>query len=298
MGGENGNGSRGPRASTSRGRTLAGSPRPAPGSGEKRITLEFEGARLRLPGEKDPSSPPALTLDTAELHVPDAGTGPDPTGAPAPIDELFGSSRPALLDLELAELDAEAAERADDRDGWSRARETPSSYPPRQRASTPPPMPRVARTLDLRDEGDDALSLVSARARKASTPALDLVAEMHDRFALGDFSGALRAAELILGREAGHAEALECAEASRERLTAFYVARLGSLVEPPRVAVPEKEIRWLGLDHRAGFVLSRIDGVTTIEEIVDMTGMPRLEVLKTLVELVGAGVVAIGPRTA
>jgi hypothetical protein len=52
--------------------------------------------------------------------------------------------------------------------------------------------------------------------------------------------------------------------------------------------VPDAEVRWLGLDHRAGFLLSRIDGVATVDELVDVSGMGRLEALKILAELLEA----------
>ncbi len=128
-----------------------------------------------------------------------------------------------------------------------------------------------------------ALGLVE-RSRSTSS-GLDLVAEMRERFELDDFTGALRASELVLGRTPDHEEAQRISEASRMRLEQHYLTRLGSLEARPRVVVKPAEIRWLGLDHRAGFLLSRIDGSASIDELLAVSGMPRLETLKTLVDL-------------
>lgn len=140
-------------------------------------------------------------------------------------------------------------------------------------------------------EGDDALGLVD-RA-KPSHAELDLEEEMAERYALDDFTGALRTAELLLGTNPEHAEAKNYAESCRKRLEQLYSSRLGSLDRHVEVAVPEREIRWLGLDHRAGFLLSRIDGSATIEEIIDMSGMAHLEALKTLAELLDIGAIRL-----
>jgi len=169
------------------------------------------------------------------------------------------------------------------------------------RRSTPPPMQMTPGWLD---QGlgqmpramktplpDTAVILQPGTAfdlidnSRPSYSGVDLHAEMADRFALGDFSGALGVAELILGSRPGDPAAQRYADSSREKLEQFYESRLGSTSNIVRVAVGEKDVRWLGLDHRAGFLLSRVDGHSTVEEVIDLSGMPRLEALRTLAEL-------------
>jgi hypothetical protein len=169
-------------------------------------------------------------------------------------------------------------------DAWSRDRVARGSGVHRAVAAAIEPP-----SSDAAPAENGALDLVNRRTR--SEPNLDLAAEMTERFALDDFTGALRAAELLLGRVKGHEEANRYASLCRERLDALYTARLGSLRTIPRLAVPATEIRWLGIDNRAGFILSRIDGAHTVDELVDISGMPRLEVLKTLIELLDAGTI-------
>jgi hypothetical protein len=53
----------------------------------------------------------------------------------------------------------------------------------------------------------------------------------------------------------------------------------------PVVAVARAQLRWLAIDHTAGFILSHVDGVSSVEEIVDISGMKELEALGILAEL-------------
>lgn len=177
--------------------------------------------------------------------------------------EVEGDAAPALPEAE---------------DAWSRQR--PGSRPPSQ----------PALKLDDGVEEAGALELVARRSRPAS-PTIDLTEEMRDRYALGDYTAALRVAELLLGRHEGHAEATKISESCREKLASLHGSRLGSLERMPSVGVQDEEIRWLGLDHRAGFLLSRVDGEHSLEELIDVSGMPRLDALRTLVELLDMGAI-------
>lgn len=111
------------------------------------------------------------------------------------------------------------------------------------------------------------------------------VGEMRDRFSLGDYSGALIVAEAILEADAKHAEARQVAQHCRRVLEQMYIARIGPLTRVPTVAVPRDQLRWLSIDHRAGFLLSHIDGVSTLEMILDVSGMSPLDALRILYEL-------------
>ena len=118
-------------------------------------------------------------------------------------------------------------------------------------------------------------------------------AEMKDRYAMGDFTGALVIAESVLEVDAGDPEALRYAESCRKVLTQMYAARLGALDRVVEVAVPADQIRWLSLDHRAGFLLSLVDGISTVEEILDISGMSKLEALRIMYALLEQRVITI-----
>jgi hypothetical protein len=139
-------------------------------------------------------------------------------------------------------------------------------------------------------------------AEQAPAPEIELApggalepayAEMKDRYAMGDFTGALVIAESVLEVEQSDAEALRYAESCRKVLTQMYAARLGALDRVVSVAVPADQIRWLSLDHRAGFLLSLVDGISTLEEILDISGMTRLEALRIMYALLEQRVITI-----
>lgn len=146
----------------------------------------------------------------------------------------------------------------------------------------------------------DALDLVAQQSSDMSTkptpsPAApeiqvtgeyDPVAEMQDRFSLGDYSGSLVIAEELLSDDPDHEEAKKYAENCRGVLEQMYAARLGALDRVPFMAVASDQLRWLSIDHRAGFVLSHVDGISSLEQILDVSGMARLDALRILYELV------------
>ena len=117
--------------------------------------------------------------------------------------------------------------------------------------------------------------------------------EMVDRFELGDFTGALSLAETLLEIDRSDVEALRIAESSGTKLRTIYIGRLGALDQVPVMMIPHAELRWLALDHRAGFVLSLVDGTSSIEEIIDVSTMPPLEVLRTLYNLLSQNVISL-----
>jgi hypothetical protein len=120
--------------------------------------------------------------------------------------------------------------------------------------------------------------------------------EMQDRYAMGDFTGALIVAESLLETNADDIDAQRYAQHCRDVLTQMYTARLGALTQRVRVAVPGDQIRWLSLDHRAGFVLSLVDGSATVEELLDISGMNRLDALRILYTLYDQRVIALSER--
>lgn len=147
------------------------------------------------------------------------------------------------------------------------------------------------------DLGEVARSVPPPAVLMPSAPASGRdaeITEMKDRYAMGDFTGALVVAEGLLGLNADDIDAQRYAQSCRDVLTQMYSARLGALSQRVRVAVPGDQIRWLSLDHRAGFVLSLIDGSSTVEEVLDISGMNRLDALRIIYTLYDQRVIALG----
>jgi hypothetical protein len=145
-------------------------------------------------------------------------------------------------------------------------------------ATTPPPPQQQALI--------DATALEAPKPPEVAPAGPPTEREMNDRVAVGDFSGALALAEQLLDLNPKDRAAQKCAESCRDTLKKMYLARIGPLDRVPAVSVARDQLRWLSIDHRAGFVLSLIDGVSTVEMILDVTGMPELDALRILSELV------------
>lgn len=115
--------------------------------------------------------------------------------------------------------------------------------------------------------------------------------QLTERYELGDYSGALQIAEDILRDNPDDVEAADYAGSCREVLLQMYEARIGSFDQVPKVAISEHELIWRDLDPAAGFVLSRIDGFSTFEDIIDISGMPRFETCRILSQLLQEGII-------
>ena len=61
----------------------------------------------------------------------------------------------------------------------------------------------------------------------------------------------------------------------------------------PRVNLSLTELLKLPLDHRAGFMLTRVDGATDVESILNVAGMPHGEAIEVLDKLLTVGAVSI-----
>ncbi len=61
----------------------------------------------------------------------------------------------------------------------------------------------------------------------------------------------------------------------------------------PKLLKTKEEIAAAPIDHRAGFLLAHIDGVTTVAGLVDICGMPEEELNEILDRLRRLGIVAV-----
>lgn len=124
-------------------------------------------------------------------------------------------------------------------------------------------------------------------------PNLPPAREMNDRFAMGDFSGALEKARYILTLDPLDREARTMATKCEEVLLDMYSSRIAGMHRTVRTVMGADQLRWLSLDHRAGFLLSLIDGHSSVDDLLDLCGMPRLEALRLICSLVDQRVVEL-----
>ncbi|KPK12944.1 MAG: hypothetical protein AMJ62_15625 [Myxococcales bacterium SG8_38] len=83
-------------------------------------------------------------------------------------------------------------------------------------------------------------------------------------------------------------DARRYATKSRERLEAHCISQIGPLEAVFNRAVPAAKVKWLGLDPQAAALLSRVDGETTLGEVLTLHPTSRLEALRLFIELLDA----------
>ena len=118
-----------------------------------------------------------------------------------------------------------------------------------------------------------------------------LMDQARELFALGDFSGSMVRVEQVLALEPLHEDARTYLQRNAETLQKMYESKIGDLYVVPNLLLPPDEVIWINLHHKAGFVLSQVDGSLTFEDIVAVSGMPRFETLRILAELVQNGII-------
>jgi len=162
--------------------------------------------------------------------------------------------------------------------GRETARERPTNRPcgdawqvDRDRRSLLPPAAAPAQPQDIRELSSE-----------------EIHREIADHFALGNYAAALHAADLQLGLDPDDMDARHYASASRARLETRYTTRIGSLEYVFNATVPTAKVKWLGLDPQAAFLLSLVDGQTTVAEVLELSSMGRLEALRVFTELLEA----------
>ncbi len=120
---------------------------------------------------------------------------------------------------------------------------------------------------------------------------LESARQLHEQ---GTFEGSLWLCERVLAMDGSCRGAQELLRRNQEILLAQYRRQLGDARAVPVVQIPQHEIMWHKLDHRAGFLLSRIDGQLSFEDLLDVSGMSEFEACRILSQLMSQGV--IGPR--
>jgi hypothetical protein len=188
------------------------------------------------------------------------------------------------------------------------ARESPTAPPPfdletfaRERAGDPED--RVAPSDRPTEPAPEELeSNTRLRAgqpisedRTAQRRTQEIRTELADKFFDGQYDSALVLAEELIVRRSDDASALDYAAECRRMLEKEYIGRIGGqLGGVPTVVLSLHDLSQRKLDHRAGFLLSRMDGESSLEALLDLGTMPRLEALRIIAELVDHGIVRLG----
>jgi len=70
-------------------------------------------------------------------------------------------------------------------------------------------------------------------------------------------------------------------------------SKVGDVKRKPMVLLAPDQLVWQDLDHRAGFILSQVDGASSFEDIIIISSMDRLEAMRILAHLIQDGVIGL-----
>ncbi|MEQ1748391.1 MAG: hypothetical protein ABL974_03145, partial [Prosthecobacter sp.] len=98
------------------------------------------------------------------------------------------------------------------------------------------------------------------------------------------------AIELALSEDPSSALAQKLIHRNRDTMQTVFQSFLGDLQRTPMLARPLHELAKAPISPRAAFLLSRVDGTLSLDEILDVSGMPRLEAYRYLCQLVLRGI--------
>ncbi|MEL6188570.1 MAG: hypothetical protein AAFU79_28450, partial [Myxococcota bacterium] len=139
----------------------------------------------------------------------------------------------------------------------------------------------------------DALSTEPSTSVREVSPEAAL-AVARGRYQLHDFQGVLDVLDEYPSEESHQTEVRNMLAESRANLLKMYEAKIGPLDQIPEVLVSSEEIIWLNLNHRAGFILSQVDGTVSYDDLISLSGMPRLDTVRILTELLDQRVIGVG----
>ncbi len=83
----------------------------------------------------------------------------------------------------------------------------------------------------------------------------------------------------------------EVIEPARLLFESVFAKDVGSLQSVPILTMPPEQLAVQDFDHRAGFLISRMDGLLTVEQIIDVAAMPRFDSLRIISGLIRVGAV-------
>jgi hypothetical protein len=105
-----------------------------------------------------------------------------------------------------------------------------------------------------------------------------------------DTEKAVAAVDLALSEDPNSALGQKLIARNKDTIMQVFQTFIGDLERMPQLAKPLQELQNAPINPRAAFLLSRIDGSLTIDELLDVSGMPRLEAYRHICQLFLRGI--------
>lgn len=109
-----------------------------------------------------------------------------------------------------------------------------------------------------------------------------LIQHAEDEFTEDRLASAAASACQALDYAADSATAQKLIFENERQLIQILIGSLGDASQVPRLVCPLSEIPAEHINHRAAFLLTRLDEAMTLDELLDISGMPKLEALRHL----------------
>ncbi len=146
---------------------------------------------------------------------------------------------------------------------------------------------RSAEILEEIDRDAPANEPREDRTRRRITALLERAAAWGQR---SDLERSVTAVDLALSEDPNSALAQKLIHRNRDAIMNAFQGFLGDLQRIPALARPLHELASAPISPRAAFLLSRVDGTLSLDEILDVSGMPRLEAYRYLCQLFLRGI--------
>ena len=146
---------------------------------------------------------------------------------------------------------------------------------------------RAAQILDEIDDKAPAEETREDRTRRRITALIEKSAYWQRGL---DLEKSVTAIDLALSEDPNSALAQKLIHRNRDAIMTAFQSYIGDLSRAPLLARPLHELASAPISPRAAFLLSRVDGTMTLDEILDVSGMPRLEAFRYLSQLLLRGI--------
>ena len=291
-------------------RAAAGSDAAAPHLAEvvpiwRRSAVEEVPRAQRSPSAPSPAASVEERTSGAKVRYNDysdyTGASPPPVGAPAmaaplPRPNLVAAAAPAPPAAATAAQGSTPAASTGDAGGVDPWAELDSIGVTVDLDHAPSPSAPLEQLLAPARDGAGLAAWPTAPG--SATPAAapedeceSLMRGARELFELGDFSGSLDLVEKALRANPDHEGARAYMQRNEATLLRMYESKLGSLHKTPRQLVPPDEVIWMNMHHKAGFILSQVDGTMTYDDLLSISGMSRFDTMRILHDLVQQGII-------
>ena len=154
-----------------------------------------------------------------------------------------------------------------------------------------------AAVQDEQDAADTWKDLPIQQGNKLQDSARDFVDECHAALKEARNDSAAMAAEvaLQLSEQSRSHDVDSIVDSARPLFERAFCACIGDMRSSPIRAMRSEELAEHGFDHRAAFLMSRMDGILSVSDLLDVAGMSRFDALRLMAALRRAQAVDMVP---